>query len=187
MLADALDLHYILIYPITEVLLLLAHSDRTPLKTEKATLTKTLESRQEVFLDDNSLPPITAAVIDGGIILHETVLQHKSTYATMAKDLLAKVCLYRGEKIHLVLDKYQSPSIKDTERNLRRSTTPQSFIITGPNQAQRQSGTELLKSGSFKEEFVMEEWKKLQYGSILGRKTLCFTWWCVCGDEEQRG
>ena len=70
---------------------------------------------------------------------------------------------------------YQTPSIKDVVWYLLRSTTSQAFIITGPDQAQWQSGTELLKNGSFKEEFarfVMQEWKKPQYGSILGRKTL---------------
>ena len=44
----------------------------TPLKTNKAALTKTLESRQEVVPVDTSLPPIIATVIDGGIIIHET-------------------------------------------------------------------------------------------------------------------
>ena len=44
---DALDLRHVLSYPITEVPLSLAHSDGTLLNTEKATLTKTLESRQE--------------------------------------------------------------------------------------------------------------------------------------------
>ena len=126
---------------------------------------KTIRARKFV---DAILPSITATVIDGGIIHHETVLQHsKSTYATMARDLLAKVCLSRGEQVHLALNKYQTPSIKDVERYLRRSTTSQAFIITGPDQAQRQSGTELLKNGSFKEEvsrFVMQEWKKPQYG-----------------------
>ena len=95
---------------------------------------------------DASLPPITATVTDGGIILHETMLQHsKSTYATMARDLLAKVFLSHGDQVLLVLDKYQTPSIKDTEQYLHRSTTSQTFIITGPDQAQQQSGTELLK------------------------------------------
>ena len=37
----------------------------------------------------------------------------------MARDLLVKICSYCGEQVHLVLDKYQSPSIKDAERNLR--------------------------------------------------------------------
>ena len=114
--SDALNLHHILRYPVTEVPLSLLHSDRTPLKTDKEALTKTLESTQEVVLVDTSIPPITAKVIDGGIILHETMLQHsKCTYTTRARDLLAKVCLSRGEQGHLVLDKYQSPSIKDDE------------------------------------------------------------------------
>ena len=133
--SDVLNVHHILSYAVVEVALSLALSDRTPLKTDKAALTKTLESRQEVGLVDTSPPPITATVIDGGIILHETVLQHKSTYTTMARDLLAKVCLSRGDQIHLVLDQYQSPS-KDDEQNMHRSTTPQVFIITGLYQAQ---------------------------------------------------
>ena len=81
--SSVLDMLHILSYPVTEVPLSLAHCDGTPLKTEKATLTKTLERRQEVVLVDASLPPIIATVIDGGIIFHETVLQHsKSTFDT---------------------------------------------------------------------------------------------------------
>ena len=73
------------------------------------------------------LPLITATVIDGGNLLHETILHHSKsmTYGTMSKDLLTKVCSSRGEKVHLVLDKFQSPSIKDTKRNLRGHFTTQ--------------------------------------------------------------
>jgi len=188
--SDTLDLHHILGYPITEVPLSLAHSDGTPLKTDKATLTKTLENKQETVLTDLSLPSIKATVIDGGIMLHETVMQHsKSTYGIMARDLLAKICSCRGEQVHLVLDKYQSPSIKDAERNLRYSSTPQTFIITGPDQAQRQSGAELLKNGSFKDAFalfLMEEWKKPQYGPILGNKAVYISHGGTCMKMESK-
>ena len=53
------------------------------------------------------LPLITATVIDGGNLLHETILHHSKsmTYGTMSKDLLTKVCSSRGEEVHLVLDK----------------------------------------------------------------------------------
>ena len=113
--SDVFDLRHLLSYPITTVPLSLAHSDGTPLKTDKATLTKALESRQDVVFVDANLPTIKTTVIDGGILLHESVMQHsKSTYATMARDLLAKVCCHRGEQIHLLLDKYKSPSIKET-------------------------------------------------------------------------
>ena len=70
--SDALNLHHILSYPVTKVPLSLTNSDRTPLKTDKAK--KKLESRQEVVLVYTSLLRITATMIDGGIILHETVL-----------------------------------------------------------------------------------------------------------------
>ncbi len=169
--SDTIDLDHVLSYPITEVPLSLAHSDGIPLKTDKATLTKVLESRQDAVLTDSDIPPIKATVIDGGIMLHETVMKHsRSTYAMMARDLLRKICSCHGEQVHLVLDKYQSPSIKDAERNLRYSGTPQAFNITGPDQAQRQSGAELLKNVLFKEafaNFLMEEWKKPQYGPII--------------------
>ena len=56
--SDALDLRHVLSYPITEVPLSLAHSDGTFLKTDKATLTKTLESRQETVITYLSLPQI---------------------------------------------------------------------------------------------------------------------------------
>lgn len=105
----------------------------------------------------------------------------------MAADLLAKVCANQGEEIHLVLDKYQSPSIKDPERSHGRSPTHQSFVITGPDQAQRSSGTELLKNGTFKEEFarfVLEEWKKPQYGPIIGAKKLYVSHGGVCMHED---
>lgn len=181
---DKLNLKNILSYPITSVPLSLAHSDGTPLKTDKATLTKALESKQQTVLAHNSLPQIKATIIDGGNILHETLGKHnKSTYATMARDLLVKICSSYGEEIHLVLDKYKSPSIKDSERTMRGSCMHQTFVITGSEQTQRQNGTELLKSCSFKEEFarfIMQEWKKPQYGSIIGRKRVYISHGGMC-------
>ena len=93
----------------------------------------------------------------------------------MARDLLVKVCSMRGEEIHLVLDKYVSPSIKDPERKLRGAVYHPTFVISGPDQAQQHSGTDLLKNSTFKEEFahfIMQEWKNPKYGPILGRKVL---------------
>ena len=150
---------------------------------------KPLKVNKKLFLHANSsITPIEATVIDGGIMLHETVMKHsKSTYAMMARDLLVKICSYCGEQVHLVLHKYQSPSIKDAERNLRYSSTPQAFNITGPDQAQRQSGTELLKNVIFKEAFaifLMEEWKKPQYGPILGGKTVYISHGGTCIEDE---
>ena len=113
------DLRHLLSYPITTVPLSLAHIDGTPLKTDKATLKKTLEGRQDVVFIDTNLPSIKATISDSGILLYESVMHHsKSTYAAMARDLLVKVCSHRGELMHLLLDKYKSPSIKDVDRKL---------------------------------------------------------------------
>ncbi|KAG7162925.1 hypothetical protein Hamer_G001943 [Homarus americanus] len=98
----------------------LTHSDGTTLKTDKVILTKALESKQQVVLMDSDLPPIKATIIDSGSILYVTILKHsKSTYATMARNLQIKICSTSGEQIHMVFDKYQSPSIKDYERSMR--------------------------------------------------------------------
>ena len=92
------DLRHLLGYPITTVPLSLAHIDDTPLKTDKATLTKALERRQHVVFVETNLPSIKANKSVGGILLYERVMQHsKSTYAAMARDLLVKVCSHRDE------------------------------------------------------------------------------------------
>ena len=52
--SNNLDLRHLLSFPITEVPLSLSHSDGTPLKTEKAALTKFLETKQNVVLSDTA-------------------------------------------------------------------------------------------------------------------------------------
>ena len=82
--SDTIDLHHVLSYPITEVPLSFAHSDGIPLKIDNATLTKALESKKKTVPTNSSITPIEATVLDGGIMLHETVVKHsKSTYAMM--------------------------------------------------------------------------------------------------------
>ena len=97
----------------------------------------------------------------------------------MAEDLLKKVCTTKANEIHLVLDKYQSPSIKDCERKARYKGS-QSFVITGPDQAKRQSGKDLLNNVSFKDEFakfILEEWKKSTlWEDYWYKNSVHFTW-----------
>ena len=73
------DLRHLLRYLITTVPLFFAHSDGTPLQIDKAVLTKTLETKQNVI--KTILPSIIATVIDGGIILHENILRHSKLTA----------------------------------------------------------------------------------------------------------
>ena len=142
--SKAIDLHHIVCYPITDVPLSLAHADGTPLKTEKASLTKLLESKQTSVLTNINLSSISCSIIDGGLILYEVLVQHTtSSYVDIATELLARVCSLQGMEIHLLLDKYKSPSI-DNERKLR-CRTEEVFIITGPQQIQKQPCVKLVK------------------------------------------
>ena len=134
----AIDLHHILCYPITDVPLSLAHANGTRLKSEKASLTKLLESKQTSVLTYINLPSISCSIIDGGLILYEVLIRHTtSSYVNIATELLAGLCTLQGMGIHLLLDKYKSQStcIKDNERKLR-CRTKEVFIITGPQQIQ---------------------------------------------------
>ena len=141
----AIDLHHILCYPITDVPLSLAHADGTPLKTKKTSLTKLLESKQTSVLTNINLSSISCSIIDGGLILYKVLVQHTtSSYVDIATGLLARVCSLQGMEIHLLLDKYKSPSIKDNERKLR-CRTKEVFINTGPQQILKQPCVKLVK------------------------------------------
>ena len=61
------------------------------------------------------------------------------------------------------------------KRPLRESTSTHAFAITGPDQTQRQSGADLEKNASFKNEFakfLMDEWTQSHNGQIGTTKTL---------------
>ena len=129
----------------------------------------------------NSITRWIKTMIDGGILVHEPVLQvnSKSTCAVMPRDRLVKMCSSRGEQIPSVLDKYLSPryststfhlgtrqvpltSVLDKYLSPRYSTStshlgtrqvPFTIDQIRSDQVQRKSGTELLKHGAFKEVF----------------------------------
>ena len=75
--SNAINLQHILSYPLTQVPISLAHSDGTPLNTE--VFTRMLEWQNEETLLEINLPMISASVIDGGIVIHETILQHSDS------------------------------------------------------------------------------------------------------------
>ena len=83
-------------------------------------------------------------VAEGGLILYEVLVQHTtSSYVDIATELLARVCSLQGMEIHLLLDKYKSPSLEN-ERKLR-CRPEEVFTITGPQQIQKQPCVKLVK------------------------------------------
>ena len=170
-----INLRDIMSYPITDVPLSLAHTDGTPTKTEKATLTRLLEAKLPT---DTQIPSEFGIVVfDGGLVLHEVLPHHnQSTYGAIVRDIISKVTRGEQQFVHLLLDKYVQPSIKDVERvNRGADKKDQEFLINSPDQKQRQKGTDLLKNGSFKEElasFLMTEVTKEYYAPMISGKTV---------------
>lgn len=168
------DLRHVLEYPITPYPLSLAHSDGAHLKTAKSALLNKLEDFQTDVLID--LPVNCARVYDGGLLLHSVLssVNIGATYGSIATTVLSTVCSGSGMEVHVCLDKYIENSIKDSERQLR-GTVDTVYTISGPDQTVRQRGQNLLNSSSFKNElgkFLLREWQKDHYWSLLNGKTL---------------
>ncbi|KAG1714730.1 Cyclic nucleotide-gated channel cone photoreceptor subunit alpha [Nymphon striatum] len=124
----------------------------------------------------NELPRIDVTVIDGGLLLHSflSVTSSIASYANLARNLLSHVCSNAGGEVHVLFDTYIQSSIKGYEIQLR-GAEDRPFVITGPEQAPKQSGQQLLKNGLFKDQlaiFLLGEWAKDHYGPIIGRKRL---------------
>ena len=171
---NSLNMRLVMEYPLTEYPLSLAHSDGTIMKSPKSKLLNKLETLQDTA---NFKPKeITATVIDGGLILHSilSVCGQIVSYGTLARNLLVHVCGYEGMEVHVLFDTYLESSLKSSERKIRGSNGS-SFSITGSEQKPMQNGTQLLRNESFKNQlatFLLQEWGKSQYGSIILNKVI---------------
>ena len=105
-LKSGFNLKHLLSFPITEVPLSLAHSNGSPLKTDKCKLLKVLEMKQLNIVTTENLPNITATIIDEGLLLHTVLNNSSGSYGAIARELLRNVCSYAGDHIHFLFDKY---------------------------------------------------------------------------------
>lgn len=170
------DFKKMLSHPITEVPLSLAHSDGTMIKTDKSALLKFLEKKQTGSIASEEISNVEFCLIDGGQLLHTSLQFVSGSYGTMARQILSRVCSSVGRQIHVLFDVYKNDSLKESERILRGnecSTT--NYSISGPDQKPRQSGQQLAKNCSFKNEFakfLQSEWQKEMYASMIGSKII---------------
>lgn len=140
-------------YPITDYPLSIAHSDGTPLKTDKSKLMHKLEDLQEGFTDNFS--PVNVTLIDGGLLIHSLLSEmvRIKSYRQLARNLLSYICSLRGNEVHVLFDAYYQTSLKDAELKLRGGQDD-IFLITGPEQAPKQSCQKLLQNGIFKDKLA---------------------------------
>ena len=153
------SLQHVLNHPITDVSLSIAQPDGSRVKTEKSKLLNKLESLQEGV---KSLLHNDATLIDRGLLCHPflSATGNISSYRTLAMCLLNHVCSSIGSEIHVLFDKYMPSSLKDSERRLHVAND-QPFIISGNEQAPKQSCPKLLQNGVFKNQlakYLLLEW-----------------------------
>ena len=99
----------VLSYPLTPIPLSLCHVDGLK-QTPKVKLLYKLESRIP-----NDMPSkVDATVIDAVFFLHlqKTI---RGAFGTLSSYLLTRICAEKGNDLHMVFDKVQSPSIKEMD------------------------------------------------------------------------
>ena len=100
-------------FPLTPVLLCLAHIDGSMQKTPKSSLLKGLEIRvisEASFNVDN--------LVIGGMFFMRLLKELQETSGLLAKSILKKVCAVSdAHRIDLIFDKTILPSIEDCERD----------------------------------------------------------------------
>jgi len=173
-LENKIDIGEVLKYPLTPVPLSLCHTDGTMFKTQKPSLMEEIEGR---YL---SVDPtyIDAMLIDGIFFLH-LLVNLLPLFGQVSRHILVKLCNIKASRIDIVFYQVKTPSIKDCERD-RRSFTDRNlmYVITGPMQKRPSNFVESLRSNDFKRSlvnFLVDDWRKDEYASIIGNKTIYAT------------
>lgn len=118
----------LLTFPLTPVPFSLCHLDGSIMKTNKAALTKLLEST----VDSQGEPSdVGTLLVDGFFLLH-TITQLPQTFGQISKQIVqCLIGINRGcQEIHLIFDTYVTPSIKDNEHVLRQNVSRE-YCIRG--------------------------------------------------------
>ena len=94
-------------------------------------------------------------MIDAMFFLHLHTDNLPPTFGGVSRYLFRKICNSNCKQIHVVFDKFVSPSIKDSERKTRgRSMSEVKYQITGPGQSRPRNFKDNLHNNSFKKAFV---------------------------------
>ncbi|XP_036339749.1 uncharacterized protein LOC118749071 [Rhagoletis pomonella] len=144
-----LDVLRILSYPITPVPLALCHLDGVIYKTAKSALAKCLEAK----IDHNPLRYSDVYLIDGFFILH-AMKEVPKRFGNISKRFLQMITKYPANRMDVIFDQYWLPSIKDSERQLRKEAPLINYSITGPDQTRPTDFAKELKNTNFKESLI---------------------------------
>ena len=148
-----IDMTEVVKYPLTEYPLSIAQPDGSLVHTDKSRLAAVLRDKfgDSPNLHEETLPPIAATLIDGGLLLHScmAVRGKLKSIGDFSRRILTAAMKYKGERIHVLFDKYCANSLKMPERQ-RRGKDSSEYRISGPEQAPKEPTSVLMKNTSFK-------------------------------------
>ena len=99
-------------------------------------------------------------------------------FGKISECCLRLICNYQSQRIDIVFNRYESPSIKDSERDSRQCDRETSYEIVCPLQKRPNDFMNALKQYNFKEtfvEFLVENWENDLYSDIVRDKQVYIT------------
>lgn len=161
------DVEKILTFPITPVPMSLCHLDGSICKTEKSALKSCFQ------LSDDLPQQVNIRIIDGFYLLH-CIKEIPQNFKNISKKILQTITYNNVLEIHIIFDRYFSPSIKDYERSLRGGTSTD-YIISGPEQIRPADFNKELRNNKFKEalvKFLITDWENHEMATFIGNKII---------------
>ncbi|KAJ8946598.1 hypothetical protein NQ314_008853 [Rhamnusium bicolor] len=178
---NGINLEQVFSYPLTPVPFSMCHADGNICKTPKSVILEEFKRHRTANFDPAE-PDIT--IYDGFYLLH-TFTKVPERYAAISQHIL-KFILFEKKRVHIIFDKYNYPSIKDYEHNLRKEDADTQYDIQRENK-RPVDFAKLLKSRNFKEKFVaflIEDWKNDEYTVLCENKTVKLDYDCCYVFEE---
>jgi len=137
---ETTDVEKMFSYPLTPTPTLLCHFDGTICKTEKSAMMKNLQN-------DSALPSHVDVVIVDGFFLIHCIKDVPHLFGNISKKILQILTSYNASCIHIIFDRYCSPSIKDYERSSRGGfKSNNEYVISGPEQARTHDFAKKLRN-----------------------------------------
>ena len=156
----------------------LASSDGSLAKTNKAILSKELESGIECL---SNLPDVTTAVIIDAMALLQALVRVPDRFSELADMVMTRILTEAGDatRIDFVGDQYPANSIKSTERSKRGRDGELVINITNGQQFCPRQWRKFMANGSNKTgllNFLVGEWsEKAVYAEKIKDRTLFVT------------
>lgn len=162
------DIGYCLSFPLAPVPPALFHCSGDMMKTDKSTLGKQLTAK----IAPANPGQVDIEVIDGFYYLYQIGASLPQTFGKVAESILIKLCSRNAPEVHIIFDRYLTPSIKDSERQNREGVDIP-YTINGPLQTRPNDFLKSLKNFRFKEalvKFLANHWIDDSFATVLGNK-----------------